>query len=165
MTDSATPKPVYGVSSLAVTASMPGLDFVRGIFARTLPEPPIMETVEPFDCTAETGHVVIHSIPGLRHYNPIGSVHGGYAAILLDSAMGLAVQSTLPQGFGYTTLEFKISFVRGMSQDTGTIRTEGQVLNAGRRVATAEARITDNKGKLLAHATTTCLVFELPKNS
>lgn len=73
------------------------------------------------------------------------------------------MQTTLPQGFGYTTLEFKISFVRGMSQDTGTIRTEGKVLNAGRRVATAEARITDGKGKLIAHATTTCLVFELPK--
>ncbi|VIO68923.1 hypothetical protein CI1B_24570 [Bradyrhizobium ivorense] len=163
MTDSSAPKVEYGVASLAVMASMSGLDFVRGIFARTLPEPPIMENVEPFDCSAETGHVVIHSVPSLRHYNPIGSVHGGYAAILLDSAMGLAVQSTLPQGFGYTTLEFKISFVRGMSKDTGTIRTEGKVLNAGRRVATAEARITDAKGKLVAHATTTCLVFELPK--
>ncbi|VIO68689.1 PaaI family thioesterase [Bradyrhizobium ivorense] len=163
MTDSPAPKVEYGVASMAVMASMSGLDFVRGIFARTLPEPPIMENVAPFDCTAETGHVVIHSVPGLRHYNPIGSVHGGYAAILLDSAMGLAVQSTLPQGFGYTTLEFKISFVRGMSKDTGTIRTEGKVLNAGRRVATAEARITDAKGQLVAHATTTCLVFELPK--
>jgi len=76
-----------------------------------------MQTVEPFDCTAELGAVVIHSMPGLRHYNPIGSVHGGYAAILLDSAMGLAVQSTLPAGTGYTTLEFKISFVRGMKRD------------------------------------------------
>jgi uncharacterized protein (TIGR00369 family) len=143
---------------------MPGLDFVRGIFARRLPEPPIMQGVEPFDCSAESGAVVIHSIPGFRHYNPIGSVHGGYAAILLDSAMGLAVQSTLPAGTGYTTLEFKISFVRGMNKDTGTVRTEGKVLNAGRRVATAEARILDGTGRLLAHATTTCLVFELPKS-
>jgi uncharacterized protein (TIGR00369 family) len=150
---------------MAVMAAMPGLDFVRAIFGRTLPEPPIMQTVEPFDCTAEEGVVVIHSVPGLRHYNPIGSVHGGYAAILLDSAMGLAVQTTLPKGHGYTTLEFKISFVRGMSKDTGTVRTEGRVLNAGRRVATAEARITDGKGKLVAHATTTCLVFELPKTA
>nr|WP_246801455.1 PaaI family thioesterase [Bradyrhizobium genosp. L] len=165
MTDSPTPQPEYGVSSMEVMASMPGLDFVRGIFARTLPEPPIMQTVEPFDCSADPGHVVIHSVPGRRHYNPIGSVHGGYAAILLDSAMGLAVQTTLPKGSGYTTLEFKISFVRGMSEDTGTIRTEGKVLNAGRRVATAEARITDDKGKLIAHATTTCLVFELPKTA
>jgi uncharacterized protein (TIGR00369 family) len=153
----------YGVVPLAVMASMSGLDFVRAIFARRLPEPPIMHTVEPFDCTAEPGLVVIHSVPGLRHYNPIGSVHGGYSAILLDSAMGLAVQSTLPAGTGYTTLEFKISFVRGMSETSGVVRTEGRVLNAGRRVASAEARITDPKGRLLAHATTTCLVFEIPK--
>src|SRR6516164_5742213 len=106
----------YGVVPIDVIASMSGLDYVRAIFARRLPEPPIMQTVEPFDCTAEPGVVVIHSVPGLRHYNPIGSVHGGYAAILLDSAMGLAVQSTLPVGTGYATLEFKISFVRGMSE-------------------------------------------------
>lgn len=155
----------YGVTPLPVMASMPGLEFVRGIFSRKLPEPPIMQPVEPFDCTAETGHVVIHSVPGFRHYNPIGSVHGGYAAILLDSVMGLAVQTTLPAGTGYTTLEFKISFIRGMSQDTGVVRTEGKVINAGRRVATAEASITDASGKLLAHATTTCLVFELPKGT
>ncbi len=162
MEDEATPNVSYGVTPVEVMASMSGLDFVRGIFARKLPEPPIMEGVEPFDCTAEAGAVVIHSIPGIRHYNPIGSVHGGYAAILLDSAMGLAVQTMLPAGTGYTTLEFKISFVRGMNEDTGKIRTEGKVLNAGRRVATAEARILDGKGRLLAHATTTCLVFEIP---
>ena len=155
----------YGVVAVDVIASMSGIDFVRAIFARRLPEPPIMQMVEPFDCTAETGVVVIHSVPGLRHYNPIGSVHGGYAAILLDSAMGLAVQSTLPAGTGYTTLKFKISFVRGMSDTSGVIRTEGRVLNAGRRVATAEARITDAKDRLLAHATTTCLVFEFPKGN
>ena len=125
----------YGIVPIDVMASMSGLDFVRAIFARRLPEPPIMQTVEPFDCTAEPGAVVIHSMPGLRHYNPIGSVHGGYAAILLDSAMGLAVQSTLPAGTGYTTLEFKISFVRGMSETSGVIRTDGRVLNAGRRGA------------------------------
>ncbi|MBW7969529.1 PaaI family thioesterase [Bradyrhizobium sp. BR 10289] len=159
------PAAKYGVVPIELITSMSGLDFVRGIFARQLPEPPIMQTVEPFDCTAEPGIVVIHSVPGLRHYNPIGSVHGGYAAILLDSAMGLAVQTTLPAGTGYTTLEFKISFVRGMSEASGTIRTEGRVLNAGRRVATAEARITDTKGRLLAHATTTCLVFGIEKAS
>jgi uncharacterized protein (TIGR00369 family) len=163
MADGSSGKPAteYGVVPLGVMASMPGLDFVRAIFARQLPQPPIMQTVEPFDCTAEPGIVVIHSVPGLRHYNPIGSVHGGYAAILLDSAMGLAVQSTLPAGTGYTTLEFKISFVRGMSEASGAVRTEGRVLNAGRRVATAEARITDAKDRLLAHATTTCLVFKM----
>ena len=159
------PQIEYGVTPIEVMASMPGLDFVRGIFARTLPEPPIMENVEPFDCTAEAGLVVIHSVPGLRHYNPIGSVHGGYAATLLDSAMGLAVHSMLPAGTGYTTLEFKLSFIRGMTRDTGTVRTEGKTLHVGRRTATAEARITDAKGRLLAHATTTCLVFEIPKGA
>jgi uncharacterized protein (TIGR00369 family) len=163
--DDIAPKIEYGVTPTEVMASMAGIDFVRAIFARTLPEPPIMQTVEPFDCTAEPGVVVIHSIPGIRHYNPIGSVHGGYAAILLDSAMGLAVQSALPVGTGYTTLEFKISFVRGMNKDTGVVRTEGRTLNVGRRAATAEARITDAKGRLLAHATTTCLVFEMAKGT
>jgi uncharacterized protein (TIGR00369 family) len=161
----AAPEVEYGVTPTHVMASMSGLDFVRAIFDGRLPAPPIMQNVEPFDSTAETGHVVFHSVPGFRHYNPIGSVHGGYAAILLDSAMGLAVQSTLPAGTGYATLEFKISFVRGMSETSGVIRTEGRVLNAGRRVATAEARITDAKDRLLAHATTTCLVFEFPKGS
>jgi uncharacterized protein (TIGR00369 family) len=143
-------------------AAMPGIDFVRKICAGELPEPPIMENVAPFDCSAEPGIVVLHSVPGFRHYNPIGSVHGGYAAILLDSAMGLAVHSMLPAGSGYTTLEFKISFIRGMSRDSGTVRTEGRTLNVGRRAATAEARITDAQGRLLAHATTTCLVFAIP---
>ena len=159
------PKIEYGVTPVDVMASMSGLDFVRAMFAGKLPPPPIMQTVEPFDSTAEPGVVVIHSVPGFRHYNPIGSVHGGYAAILLDSAMGLAVQSMLPAGTGYTTLEFKISFVRGMSETSGVIRTEGRVLNAGRRVTIAEARTTDARDRLLAHATTTCLVFEFPKGS
>jgi uncharacterized protein (TIGR00369 family) len=155
----------YGVTPTATMASMTGIDFVRAIFAGELPEPPIMQTIEPFDCTAEPGVVVIHSVPGIRHYNPIGSVHGGYAATLLDSAMGLAVHSTLPAGTGYTTLEFKLSFIRGMTKDTGTVRTEGKTLHVGRRTAIAEARITDSKGRLLAHATTTCLVFEIPKGA
>jgi uncharacterized protein (TIGR00369 family) len=163
MTDTLSPR--YDVVSPARLASMPGLDFVRKMFGGELPEPPIMENVAPFDASVEPGVVAFSSIPGFRHYNPIGSVHGGYAAILLDSAMGLAVHSMLPAGTGYTTLEFKISFIRGMSKDSGTVRTEGKVLNVGRRAATAEARITDAKGRLVAHATTTCLVFEIPKGA
>jgi uncharacterized protein (TIGR00369 family) len=162
MDASPAPKVDYGVTPIDVMASMAGLDFVRGIFEGKLPAPPIMQTVEPFDSTAEPGVVVFHSVPGFRHYNPIGSVHGGYAATLLDSAMGLAVHSMLPPGTGYTTLEFKISFIRGMTKDTGVVRSEGRTLNVGRRTATAEARITDATGRLLAHATTTCLVFEIP---
>jgi uncharacterized protein (TIGR00369 family) len=161
----AAPKIEYGVTPAEVMASMPGIEFVRAIFDGKLPTPPIMQTIEPFDSTAEPGVVVMHSIPGFRHYNPIGSVHGGYAATLLDSAMGLAVHSALPAGTGYTTLEFKVSFIRGMTRDSGVVRTEGRTLNVGRRAATAEARITDSSGRLLAHATTTCLVFELPKGT
>ena len=144
-------------------ASTPGIDFVRGIFDGQLPAPPVMQTIEPFDCTVEPGVVAMHSVPGFRHYNPIGSVHGGYAATMLDSAMGLAVHSMLPAGTGYTTLEFKVSFIKGMTKDTGPVRSEGRTLHVGRRSATAEARITDTKGRLLAHATTTCLIFEIPK--
>jgi len=163
MDDTSAAKVQYGVTPPEVVASMPGIDFVRAIFAGKLPAPPIMQTVEPFDSTAEPGVVVFHSIPGFRHYNPIGSVHGGYAATLLDSAMGLAVHTMLPAGTGYTTLEFKVSFIKGMTEDTGPVRTEGRTLNVGRRAATAEARITDTKGRLLAHATTTCLIFEIAK--
>jgi len=155
----------YGVTPTEVMASMPGIDFVRAIFDGKLPAPPIMQNIEPFDSTAEPGVVVMHSIPGLRHYNPIGSVHGGYAATLLDSAMGLAVHSMLPVGTGYTTLEFKVSFIKGMTKDSGLVRTEGRTLNVGRRAATAEARVTDSRGRLLAHATTTCLVFEIPEGT
>jgi uncharacterized protein (TIGR00369 family) len=165
MTDNPASKVEYGVTPTEVMASMTGIEFVRAMFAGKLPPPPIMQTVEPFDQTAEPGIVAFHSIPGFRHYNPIGSVHGGYAAILLDSAMGLAVHSALPVGSGYTTLEFKISFIKGMTKDTGPVRTEGKTLSVGRRAATAEARITDAKGRLLAHATTTCLVFEIPKGT
>jgi uncharacterized protein (TIGR00369 family) len=161
----AAPKIEYGVTPTEVMASMAGIDFVRAMFDGKLPAAPIMQNIAPFDSTAEPGVVVMHSTPAFRHYNPIGSVHGGYAATLLDSAMGLAVHSMLPKGTGYTTLEFKVSFIRGMTRDTGPVRAEGRTLNVGRRAATAEARITDAKGRLLAHATTTCLVFEIPKKS
>jgi uncharacterized protein (TIGR00369 family) len=163
MDDATAPKIEYGVTPTEVMAAMAGIDFVRAIFDGQLPAPPIMQGIEPFDSSAEPGVVVMHSTPGFRHYNPIGSVHGGYAATLLDSAMGLAVHSALPAGSGYTTLEFKVSFIKGMTMDTGAVRTEGRILNVGRRAATAEARMTDAKGRLLAHATTTCLVFEIPK--
>jgi uncharacterized protein (TIGR00369 family) len=162
MDDQAAAVVKYGVTPLEIMASMAGLDFVRAVFDGSLPAPPIMQTIEPFDRSAEPGTVVVHSVPSLRHYNPIGSVHGGYAATLLDSVMGLAVHTMLPPGTGYSTLEFKISFIKGMTKDTGPIRSEGRTLNVGRRTATAEGRITDAKGRLLAHATTTCLVFDIP---
>ena len=103
---------------------------------------------------------VIAADPGENHLNPAGTVHGGFSATLLDSCMGLAVQSTLEKGIAQTTLEFKISLVRPITPQTGPIRAEGVVLNCGRRVGTAEGRIVDGKGRLLAHGTTTCLIFQ-----
>jgi uncharacterized protein (TIGR00369 family) len=162
MTDTPARKVEYGVTPTEVMASMTGIEFLRAMFAGKLPAPPIMQNIEPYDYVGEPGVVLFSSVPGFRHYNPIGSVHGSYAAALLDSGMGLAVHSMLQAGQGYTTLEFKISFIRGMTKDTGPVRTEGRTLSVGRRAATAEGRITDAKGRLLAHGTTTCLVFEIP---
>ena len=107
------------------------------------------------------GRALFRGEPGFEHYNPIGSVHGGWAATLLDSCMGCAVQSTLPQGSGYTTLEFKINLVRGMTDKTGPVEAEGTIVQSGRRVGVAEGRITDGEGRLLAFGTTTCLIFPL----
>src|SRR4030081_4057298 len=129
MDDKTAPKIEYGLTPPEVMAAMAGIDFVRAIFDGRLPAPPIMQSIEPFDSTVEPGVVVMYSTPGFRHYNPIGSVHGGYAATLLDSAMGLAVHSALPAASGYTTLEFKISFIRGMTENTGPVRTEGRTMN------------------------------------
>jgi uncharacterized protein (TIGR00369 family) len=109
---------------------------------------------------AVSGRVVVTAEPSEIHLNPAGTVHGGFSATLLDSCMGLAIQSTLEKGIGQTTLEFKISLVRPITPETGPIRAEGVVMSRGRRVGTAEGRITDNKGRLLAHGTTTCLIFE-----
>src|SRR6201986_5680448 len=139
MTDTPARKVEYGVTPTDVMASMKGIDLIRATFDGTLPAPPIMQNIEPYDHKAEPGVVSFSSVPGLRHYNPIGSVHGGYAATLLDSAMGRAVHTMCPQGIGYTTLEFKVSFIKGMTSDSGAVRTEGKTMSFGRRAATAEA--------------------------
>jgi uncharacterized protein (TIGR00369 family) len=153
----------YGLTPLDVVASMSGIDFLRKMFAGEFPHATMMQQVGLTGGHAEPGVVVFRAVPGPEHYNPIGSVHGGFTATLLDSAMGCAVQSMLPQGRLYTTLEFKIMLVKGISRDTGEVRAEGRALNVGRRVGTAEGRLTDTQGRLLAHGTTTCLVFEAPQ--
>ena len=137
-----------------------GMDYIRAIFAGELPAPPIAELMGFRGVSAEPGRAVFEMEPGPQHYNPIGSVHGGVALTLLDSAMGCAVHTLLEAGVGYTTLEVKTNFVRAITLDTGPIRCEGTVLHRGSRVATAEGRLTDEAGKLLAHGTTTCLNFE-----
>ena len=150
----------YGTVSADQRKQMTGLEFVQGLADRTLPLNTIAEILGYDVIEAVDGRVVITAIPGGMHLNPAGTVHGGLSATLLDSCMGLAVQSTLEKGVASTTLEFKISLVRPITPETGEIRAEGIVLNRGRRVGTAEGRITDSRGRLLAHGTTTCLIFE-----
>jgi uncharacterized protein (TIGR00369 family) len=155
-----TAKKTYGTVSADRRREMTGLEFVQGLADGTLPLNTIAQTLG-YDVTeAADGRVVITAEPGGIHLNPAGTVHGGFSATLLDSCMGLAVQSTLEKGVASTTLEFKISLVRPITPETGQIRAEGIVLNRGRRVGTAEGRITDSNGRLLAHGTTTCLIFE-----
>jgi uncharacterized protein (TIGR00369 family) len=137
-----------------------GIDYIHAIFAGELPAPPISELMGFRGVLAEPGRAVFEMEPGPQHYNPIGSVHGGVALTLLDSAMGCAVHTLLEAGVGYTTLEVKTNFVRPITADTGLIRCEGVVIHRGSRIATAEGKLTDTNGKLLAHGTTTCLIFQ-----
>src|SRR5881227_2940226 len=150
----------YGTVSAERRKEMSGLEFVQGLVDGTLPLNTIAQTLRYDVSEAENGRVVVTAEPSAIHLNPAGTVHGGFAATLLDSCMGLAVQSTLAAGVSQTTLEFKISLVRPITLETGEIRAEGVVLTSGRRVGTAEGRITDRHGRLLAHGTTTCLIFQ-----
>ena len=150
----------YGTVSPDRQKEMSGLEFVQGLVAGTLPLNTMAETLG-YDVTeAVSGRVIVTAIPNGSHLNPAGTVHGGLAATLLDTCMGLAIHSTLEKGIGSTTLEFKISLLRPITPETGLIRAEGIVLSSGRRVGTAEGRITDRQGRLLAHGTTTCLIFQ-----
>ncbi|HEU0019655.1 MAG TPA: PaaI family thioesterase [Thermoleophilaceae bacterium] len=139
--------------------TMRGLSFLEAIRDEELPPAPIQRLLDFTLTEVEEGRVVFTATPGEQHYNPIGVVHGGLAATLLDSAMGAAVHSTLPEGQGYTTLETKFNLVRAITADTGPIQAEGKVVNRGRQVATAEGYLRDGAGKLLAHGTSTCLVI------
>ncbi len=151
----------WGVAPLEILKSMSGLEFLTAIRDGRLPAPPISRGLAFRMTEVEQGRVVFEGFPSADHYNPIGTVHGGYAATLLDSCMACAVQSTLPKGTGYTTLEFKVNLVRAITVETGRVLAEGRVMTAGRRIGTAEGRLLDPAGKLLAHATTTCLIMEL----
>jgi len=150
----------YGTVSPERQKQMSGLEFVQGLADGTLPLNTMAETLRYDVAEAESGRVVVTAMPDRRHLNPAGTVHGGLAATMLDSCMGLAIHTTLDKGVGSTTLEFKISLVRPIMPETGLIRAEGVVLSCGRRVGTAEGRLTDGEGRLLAHGTTTCLILQ-----
>jgi len=156
---SRTARKTYGTVSDDQRKEMSGLEFVQGLADGTLPLNTIAQTLGYDVSEAVSGRVVVTAEPGGNLLNPAGTVHGGFTATLLDSCMGLALQTTLEKGLGQTTLEFKISLLRPITPDTGPIKAEGIVMSRGRRVGTAEGRVTDANGRLLAHGTTTCLIF------
>ena len=135
------------------------LDYMRAIRDGKLPAPPIAKLLSMDLVEVEAGKAVFQLTPAEQHYNPIGVVHGGIAFTMLDSAMGCCVQTMLPAGKGYTTLEIKANLVRAITLKTGPIRATGKVVHLGRQTATAEARLEDAAGKLYAHGTTTCLIL------
>ncbi len=150
----------YGVVSADERGALSGLEFVQGLVSGALPLNSMARTLGYDVVEAAAGRVVVTAMPTEHQLNPQGTVHGGLAATMLDSCMGLAVQTSLDKGVGSTTLEFKISFLRPITPETGLITAEGLVLTMGRRIGTAEGKLTDRTGRLLAHATTTCLIFD-----
>ncbi len=131
------------------------------MIAGEFPQPPIAETLDFRLEKIENGRAEFTGTPKTNYYNPLGTAHGGYIATLLDSAMGCAIQSTLEAGKGSTSLEFKVNFVRPIFEKTGMLKAVGEIINAGKQIVTAEAKLIDKSGKLYAHATTTCFIFAL----
>jgi uncharacterized protein (TIGR00369 family) len=149
------------VPTAAAGATMTGMEYMEAIVAGSVPPPPIAVTMRFGPVEVGDGHAVFAGDPGEEHYNPIGVVHGGYAATLLDSALGCAVHTTLPAGVGYTSLGLEAKYVRPITRDTGRVLCEAHVLYRGRRQATSEAKLTAaDSGKLLAHGVATCMILE-----
>jgi len=150
-----------GVATPDQIAGKSGLQIMQTLLAGELPFPHIMATLDFSLVEVAEGRAVFQGTPQLMHYNPLGSVHGGWYATLLDSALGCAVHTAMPAGYAYTTAELSVNIVRAASMKSGPLRAIGTVIHSGRQLATAEARIVGPDGKLYAHGTTTCLVFEL----
>ena len=151
-----------GQADLTRLLELDGLQQLQAMRAGEMPHPPIMDTLGFTDLRPEPGRVVVEMPAAEFHYNPLGGVHGGVISTLLDTAAGCAVHSTLPAGVGYTSLDLNVKFLRPITVESGLLRCEGTVLSQGRRTALAEARLTDGKGRLAAHATSSCLIFEIP---
>jgi uncharacterized protein (TIGR00369 family) len=151
-----------GVVSPQVATAIAGVDFLKGLRDRTQPAPPFAVETDIWLVEAEPGRVVFEATPSSRFYNPLGTVHGGWISTLLDSAMGCAVHSVLKPGQTYTTVDMNISFVRPVFAKTGKLRCEGKIIHAGGRIATADGRVWDQAGTLIAHGSETCLVMAMP---
>lgn len=141
-------------------AGRTGMQVFEAMLSGEMPYPPISDTLDFILVDASPGRALFQGRPQFRHYNPLGSVHGGWFATLLDSAVGCAVHTTLPAGMAYTTAELKVNIVRPLTDKVPLVRAEGKIIHAGRRMATAEGRLFDADDKLYAHATTTCFIFE-----
>ena len=152
-----------GVARRDQVRGLTGLETMLALLNGELPPPPIAQTMDFTLVAASFGQAVFQGRPLFKHYNPLGSVHGGWFATLLDSALGCAVHTTMPVGRGYTTLELKVNLIRALTDKVPLVRAIGKVVHSGKQVATAEASIVGHDGKLYAHSSTTCLVFELPK--
>ena len=146
-------------AAFASGKALAGIDYMKEMIAGRIAPPPIMRLLGYRLAQVGEGLAVFECEPGEQHYNPIGVVHGGIAFTMLDSAMGCCVQTMLPAGKGYTTLEMKANLVRAITLNTGPIRATGKVVHMGRQTATAEARLEDAAGKLYAHGTTTCIIL------
>ena len=151
----------FGVMPLDQIRALDGQALFTGMMEGRYPAPPIFRMLGARFIKVEHGRVVFDYTPLFDHYNPLGSVHGGIAATMLDGVMGCCIHTTLKAGIGYTTLEIKVNYVRAMTDKTGPVRVEGKVINVGSRIATSEGRIHDKEGRLVAHGTTTCLIFPI----
>jgi uncharacterized protein (TIGR00369 family) len=149
----------YGLIPRPELAKLSGLEVLQGMLAGRYPMPPIQADGNYTIIEIAEGRAVFTATPLRRFYNPISTVHAGWTTTVLDSAMACAVWSTVEAGYGFTTMEFKVSLVRPLTEETGQLRAEATLLSRGKRASTAEARMTDAAGKLIAHATTTCIVF------
>ncbi len=150
----------FGVARPDQVAGRSGLEMLQAVLRGELPAAPIARTLSFLLIEVSHGVAVFQGTPRFEHYNPLGSVHGGWISTLLDSAVGCAVHTTLPPAKGYTTLELKVNMVRAVTDKVPRLRAEGRVIHAGSQVATAEGRLVGPDGRLYAHASTTCLVFE-----
>ncbi len=151
-----------GVWSMDQVSGRSGLELFTAMMDGQLPPPPITQVLGYVMVEAGAGRVIFQGKPDLSYYNPLGSVHGGWFATLLDSAVACAVQSTLPAGRSYTTLELKVNMIKALTVKVPLVRAEGRVVHAGRQTAVAEGSLYGADGTLYAHATTTCLIFDLP---
>lgn len=149
----------FGVVDMAEATGQDGIDFLRGMLEQRYPAPPIARSMGFILTEVAPGFAVFEGTPTADFFNPLGTIHGGWTATILDSALGCCVHTLVKAGQGYTTVEMKVNYVRALMPQTGLVRCEGKVVHAGSRIATSEARLVDGKGRLIAHATETCMIF------